>query len=71
MAHHTDNLSDGVGGPQDPAVLYTERDVVADLGAIDCSATVERAERVSRTVDGSARPALDTVVRARRLGPDA
>ena len=71
VAHHTDNLTDGVGGPQDPAVLYSDRDVVADLGAIDCSARVERNERVARAVAGNDRPALDTVVRARKLGPDA
>ncbi len=71
IAHHPDNLADGVGGPQDPAVLYSNRDVTADLGAIDCSATVERTERVPRPVAGSDRPALDTVVRASRPGPDA
>ena len=71
IAHHTDNLTDGVGGPQDPAVLYSERDVIADLGVIDCSAILERTERVARPVAGNDRPALDTVVRARKLGPDA
>ena len=50
IAHHSDNIAEGVGGPQDPTVLYSERDVIADLGAIDCSAIVERAERVARTV---------------------
>ncbi len=25
VAHHSDNLRDGVGGPQDPAVLFTRR----------------------------------------------
>ena len=71
IAHHTNNLSDGVGGPQDPAVLYSDRDVVAALSAIDCSARLERTERAARAVVGNDRPALDTVVRARKLGPDA
>ncbi len=71
IAHHTENVTEGVGGPQDPAVLYSEQDVIADLGVIDCSAIVERAERVARPVAGSDRPALDTVVRARKLGADA
>lgn len=71
VAHHSDNIADGVGGPQDPDVLYTERDVAADLGMIDCSATLERKERVARPVAGHGRPALDTVVRARKPGPDA
>ena len=66
IAHHTDNLRHGIGGPQDPAVLYTAEDVVADLAAIDAAAAVERAERVLRPVDGAGRPALDTVVRARK-----
>ncbi len=71
IAHHTDNLTDGVGGPQDPDVLYSDRDVIADLAAIDCSAKVERRERAVRPVAGVDRPALDTVVLARKLGPDA
>jgi SAM-dependent methyltransferase len=71
IAHHSDNLSDGVGGPQNPDVLYSHRDVTADLGMIDCSAIVERSERASRPVAGSDRPALDVVVRARRPDPDA
>ena len=52
-------------------MLYSDRDVIADLGAIDCSARVERTERSARAVAGNDRPALDTVVRARKLGPDA
>jgi SAM-dependent methyltransferase len=72
VAHHSDNLTDGVGGPQDPDLLYTERDVTADLGMIDCGATVERSERALRPVAGSDdSPAVDTVFRARKPGPDA
>jgi SAM-dependent methyltransferase len=48
VAHHSDNLTEGVGGPQDPAVLFTERDVVADLAGTDVA--VDRAERVERVV---------------------
>lgn len=70
VAHHSDNLTIGVGGPQDPRVLYSERDVTADLGMIDCGATVERSERVARPVAGSDRPALDTVFRAHKPGQD-
>lgn len=66
IAHHSDNLTLGVGGPQDPTVLFSETDVVADLRAIDGSATVELAERVTRPVAGSERPALDVLVRARK-----
>jgi SAM-dependent methyltransferase len=60
IAHHSDNLTDGVGGPQDPSVLYTEFDVVDDLaGALD----VVTAERVLRRVDD--RDAIDVLVVAR------
>ena len=52
-------------------MLYSDRDVIADLGAIDCSARVERTEHAARAVAGTDRPALDTVVRARKLGPDS
>jgi len=71
IAHHTDNLTDGVGGPQDANVLYSARDVIADLGAIDCSARLERTERASRPVAGNDRAALDTVFRARKLRSDS
>ena len=32
VAHDLLNLSEGVGGPQDPAVLYGPDDVVGDIG---------------------------------------
>lgn len=66
VAHHTDNLAAGVGGPQDPAVLYTEADITADLAGTDL--TIERAHRVARPVqtDSGTRDALDALVIARR-----
>jgi len=49
VAHDRSNRDEGFGGPQDPAVLYTAEDVVADVaGARDWS--VLRAERVPRRV---------------------
>ena len=67
IAHHSDNLRDGVGGPQDPAVLYTQDDVVSDLAGTGLD--VVRAERVSRavTTDGGERHAWDALVMAQRL----
>lgn len=62
VAHDRANLEQGHGGPQEPAVLYTAEDVVADLDGL----RIERAERVERPVqtpDGD-RIALDTLVRA-------
>ncbi len=66
VAHDSANPRDGHGGPQNPAVLYTAQDVVADLDGGDLR--IERAERVDRPVqtpDGE-RVALDALVRARR-----
>ncbi len=50
VAHDSTNLTEGTGGPQDPAVLYTAEDVLADLA--DRPLEVVRAERVPRTVQG-------------------
>lgn len=67
VGHDTTNLTDGVGGPPDPRVLFTAADVVADL-ASQPGLQVERAERVDRIVqtgDGP-RAARDALVRVRR-----
>ncbi|MBS2936772.1 class I SAM-dependent methyltransferase [Nocardioides sp. J2M5] len=48
VAHDTTNLTEGTGGPQDPAVLMSAEDVLADLDGIDVE--VVRAERVAREV---------------------
>ncbi|MGZ4786634.1 MAG: class I SAM-dependent methyltransferase, partial [Acidimicrobiales bacterium] len=67
IGHDTTNLSDGVGGPQDPTVLFTADDVVADLSDLP-ELLVERAERVRRPVvtPQGTRDAVDAVVRMRR-----
>jgi SAM-dependent methyltransferase len=64
IGHDTTNVEAGVGGPQDPAVLFTAADVVADLAATGL--VIERAEAVHRPVDGADRPAIDALVRAHR-----
>ena len=66
IAHDSDNLAHGVGGPQDPTVLYTAEDVRADVSGIDPDVHVEKCERVLRPVEGSERPAVDSLFRARR-----
>jgi len=48
VAHDSTNLTDGTGGPQDPAVLYTAEDVLTDLDGHRFE--VVRAERVPRLV---------------------
>lgn len=64
VAHDLRNLAEGHGGPSSADVLWTPDEVVAGLG--DAFA-IERAEVVERPVEGADRPALDTLVRARRL----
>lgn len=66
VAHDSDNLADGYGGPQDPRVLYTAADVVADLDGSGLQ--VERADRVERTVETAEgeRIALDALARLAR-----
>lgn len=63
VAHDIRNLDHGVGGPQNPAVLYGPEDVLADLDGIP-GLHAERAEHVLRPVDGG--DAIDTLVRVRR-----
>ena len=68
VGHDVTNLTEGVGGPQDQAVLYTPEAITQSLQGL----TVLRAERVRRpvTVPGAAEggrgEAVDTLVRAVR-----
>jgi SAM-dependent methyltransferase len=62
IGHDLSNLTDGVGGPQDPAILHTPEAVAAELAGLH----IRRAERVRRPVpvDGGSVEAIDTVVTA-------
>ena len=63
VGHASKNLTDGYGGPQDPAVLYDPPQLVAD--AVGLPVTVHRAElceRVTTDADGTEQVAIDTVV---------
>ncbi len=64
VSHDLTNLSEGAGGPRDPAVLATPESLATPLPTV----WVQRAERVPRptTVDGEERTAIDALVRARR-----
>ncbi len=71
VAHDSSNLTEGTGGPPDPAVLMTASDVLADLAGEPFE--VMRAERVAREVrvddehGGEAtRTAYDCLVRLTR-----
>lgn len=59
VGHDLTNLAEGVGGPQDPAVLYTPGTVAGRLAPLQ----VLRAGRVTRAVEGAdGRVAIDALV---------
>ena len=64
VAHHLDNLTQGVGGPPMPEALFTEDDLAEDFADLD----IERNEKVLRDVerDGVTKTAHDVVLRATR-----
>jgi SAM-dependent methyltransferase len=64
VGHDSTNLTEGVGGPQDPAVLFGPEDIVGDLDGLE----IGRAERVRRLVatDDGEVDAIDAIVRAVR-----
>ncbi len=66
VGHDIENLTSGVGGPQDPSVLFSAQDVVESIEG--SGLTVERAEQLRRLVvtDGGGADALDALVRAVR-----
>ena len=68
VGHAVRNLTEGVGGPQDAAVLYDPEDVVASAAGLPVQ--VELAHLRRREVEGSHSPALDTVVLLRRVGEE-
>jgi SAM-dependent methyltransferase len=62
VGHALRNLTDGVGGPPYPEILWTEDLVSPSLDGLD---VIELGER-QRSVDGSAVDAIDLVVHAKR-----
>ena len=75
VAHDSTNLVEGTGGPQDPSVLMTAEDVLADLDGLEVE--VVRAERVAREVRSAdehggeeRRTAWDCLVRVQRSSVD-
>lgn len=64
IGHDAANLTQGYGGPQDPAVLAAPEEIAASIEGLE----IQRAEPVERTVrtpDGE-RVAIDQVIRAHR-----
>ena len=64
VGHAQRNLTEGVGGPQDAAILLDPEDVLASVAGLPVA--VELAQLRARDVEGEPRPALDTVVLLRR-----
>lgn len=66
VGHDAENLTAGVGGPQDPDVLYSAQDLIASIEG--SGLVVERAEQLRRPVetDDGTVDALDALVRAVR-----
>jgi SAM-dependent methyltransferase len=62
LGHDLTNITDGVGGPSDPSILYTPDDIAAELPGLE----IVKARRILRDVDGEERDAIDALVRARR-----
>jgi SAM-dependent methyltransferase len=62
VGHDLSNHAEGVGGPKDPTLLWTATEVVDGLGGF----TIEEAGTTLRPVEGAPRPAIDTIVMARR-----
>lgn len=65
VGHDLRNLDEGVGGPQDPAVLMSPDALVEELGGCE----ILRGETVRRDVPDHGGIALDTVVVAKRPRP--
>ena len=62
LGHDVENITSGIGGPQDPAILYG----VDRLAPVAALLAVDRLEQVPRrTPEG---PALDTLLWGRRPG---
>jgi SAM-dependent methyltransferase len=62
LGHDLTNLTDGIGGPSDPDILYTANEIATELTGLE----IEKATVVLRDVAGQDRDAIDTIVRARR-----
>ncbi|MEV0333934.1 class I SAM-dependent methyltransferase [Nocardia sp. NPDC050717] len=64
LGHDTRNITDGYGGPQDPAILFTPEDIRAELGEAGAHLTVRVADMVLRPTEGA--DAIDALVVAER-----
>lgn len=63
--HARENLTDGVGGPQNPAVLPTQQELVTAFSEANLVVSFAGLRRRSVEVGGESREAVDVVVMAR------
>ncbi len=66
VAHHSDNLTDGYAGPQDPALCYSEYEVADSLDGCGLAIVTEQKVARSVTTDDGVRRAWDCLVVAHR-----
>jgi 2-polyprenyl-3-methyl-5-hydroxy-6-metoxy-1,4-benzoquinol methylase len=62
LGHDRTNITDGVGGPSDPAILYAPEEIAAELTELE----IVKATQVFRDVAGEERDAIDALVSAQR-----
>jgi SAM-dependent methyltransferase len=65
VGHDSTNLTQGVGGPQDPERLFTADEIGRELRAVVADLEIERAEAVRQSA-GPERSPIDAVLVARR-----
>lgn len=69
VGHARKNLSEGWGGPQDPAVLYDPPQLVRDAEGLPVIVhEAELRERVTTDAEGAEHVAIDTIVLLERVG---
>ena len=68
LGHDTTNLTEGHGGPQEPSILFTPSDIMADLGEASGDIGIRVADRVVRPTEQG--DAIDALVVATRTIPD-
>lgn len=66
VAHDSDNLAHGTGGPQDPAVLYTAGDVASDIAGAGLRVLTADARHREVPSEDGVRVAIDAFLLARR-----
>ena len=67
VAHDSTNLTEGTGGPQDPAVLMTAEDVLSDLQESMKPGSTSTSIRGGARGPGRRPPTTGTAARSRRL----